>query len=118
MSLEERLAYLIFLRGEFLISRYLFFEKLSDHAIATGSDRAADVARLQREDESLSTPLVDGLPYTGAHLVYGVKAEMAQTLADLLIRRTHIAFEDRQVRECDQGARRTGGQTRPPVRSV
>jgi glycerol-3-phosphate dehydrogenase len=36
---------------------------------------------------------VEGLPYTGAHLVYGVNAEMAQTLSDLLIRRTHLAFE-------------------------
>ncbi len=38
-GLQERLADLIFLRGEFLIRRYLFFQKLSDHAIATGSDR-------------------------------------------------------------------------------
>jgi glycerol-3-phosphate dehydrogenase len=60
-----------------------------------GAHRDEEIARLQREDESLSTPLVDGLPYTGAHLVNGVKAEMAQTLADLLIRRTHIAFETR-----------------------
>jgi glycerol-3-phosphate dehydrogenase len=60
-----------------------------------GAHRDEEIARLQREDESLSTPLVNGLPYTAAHLVYGVKAEMAQTLADLLIRRTHIAFETR-----------------------
>ncbi|HEY8851793.1 MAG TPA: glycerol-3-phosphate dehydrogenase/oxidase [Gemmatimonadaceae bacterium] len=60
-----------------------------------GADRAPEIARLQREDERLSTPLVEGLPYTGAHLVYGVKAEMAQTLSDLLIRRTHLAFETR-----------------------
>ena len=60
-----------------------------------GAHRDEEIARLQREDESLSTPLVDGLQYTGAHLVHGVKAEMAQTLADLLIRRTHIAFETR-----------------------
>jgi glycerol-3-phosphate dehydrogenase len=60
-----------------------------------GGDRAREIARLQREDERLSVPLVEGLPYTGAHLVYGVKAEMAQTLSDLLIRRTHLAFETR-----------------------
>jgi glycerol-3-phosphate dehydrogenase len=39
--------------------------------------------------------LVDDLPYTGAHLAYGVRQEKAQTLSDLLIRRTHLAFETR-----------------------
>jgi glycerol-3-phosphate dehydrogenase len=60
-----------------------------------GGDRDEEISGLQREDESLSTPLIEGLPYTGAHLVHGVKAEMAQTLSDLLIRRTHLAFEAR-----------------------
>lgn len=36
-----------------------------------------------------------GLPYTEAHLVYGVSKEMAQDLSDLLIRRMHLAFETR-----------------------
>ncbi len=60
-----------------------------------GADRLKAIAQLQRDGENLSTPLVEGLPYTGAHLIYGVKAEMAQTLSDLLIRRTHLAFETR-----------------------
>ena len=67
----------------------------TDSTELPGGDREKEIARLQREDESLSTPLVEGLPYTGAHLVYGVKAEMAQTLSDLLIRRIHLAFETR-----------------------
>jgi glycerol-3-phosphate dehydrogenase len=67
----------------------------TDSTALPGADRAEEIARLQREDESLSIPLVDALPYTGAHLVYGVMAEMAQTLSDLLIRRTHLAFETR-----------------------
>ena len=67
----------------------------TDSTELPGADRATEIARLQREDESLSTPLVEGLPYTGAHLVYGATAEMAQTLSDLLIRRTHLAFETR-----------------------
>jgi glycerol-3-phosphate dehydrogenase len=60
-----------------------------------GGDRPRELARLQREDPTLSEPLVEGLPYTGAHLVYGVAKEMAQTLSDLLIRRMHLAFETR-----------------------
>ncbi len=58
-------------------------------------DRQKEIARLQRENASLAKPLVEGLDYTGAHLVYGVSNEMAQTLSDLLIRRTHLAFETR-----------------------
>ncbi len=67
----------------------------TDSTELPGADREKEIARLQREDESLSTPLAEGLPYTGAHLVYGVTREMAQTLSDLLIRRTHLAFETR-----------------------
>jgi glycerol-3-phosphate dehydrogenase len=67
----------------------------TDSTVLPGADRAEEIARFQREDESLSIPLVDALPYTGAHLMYGVMAEMAQTLSDLLIRRTHLAFETR-----------------------
>jgi glycerol-3-phosphate dehydrogenase len=67
----------------------------TDSTELPGADRAKEIGQLQREDKNLSTTLVDGLPYTGAHLVYGVRAEMAQTLSDLLIRRTHLAFETR-----------------------
>ena len=42
----------------------------------------------------LSEPLVPGLPYS-ARICYGVAEEMAKTLSDLLIRRTHLAFETR-----------------------
>jgi glycerol-3-phosphate dehydrogenase len=67
----------------------------TDSTQLPGADREKGIARLQSEDNGLSTPLVEGLPYTGAHLVHGVTAEMAQTLSDLLIRRTHLAFETR-----------------------
>jgi glycerol-3-phosphate dehydrogenase len=36
-----------------------------------------------------------GLPYTTGEMRYGVRCEMAQTIADLLLRRTHLAFETR-----------------------
>jgi glycerol-3-phosphate dehydrogenase len=60
-----------------------------------GADRARDIARLQHDDPALADPLVEGLPYTGAHLVYGVSNEIAMDLSDLLIRRAHLAFETR-----------------------
>ena len=67
----------------------------TDSVELPGADRAMEIARLQREDAKLSTPLVAELPYTGAHLIYGASSEMARTLSDLLIRRTHLAFETR-----------------------
>ena len=70
-------------------------EAPTDSVELPGADRPKEIARLQREDTSLAKPLVEGLVYTGAHLVYGVSGEMAQTLSDLLIRRTHLAFETR-----------------------
>ena len=70
-------------------------EAPTDSVELPGADRPKEIARLQREDTSLAKPLVEGLVYTGAHLVYGVSSEMAQTLSDLLIRRTHLAFETR-----------------------
>jgi glycerol-3-phosphate dehydrogenase len=67
----------------------------TDSVELPGSDRSLEIAAIEHDDPSLSRPLVDGLQYTGAHLVYGVIREKAQSLSDLLIRRTHIAFETR-----------------------
>src|SRR5258708_23666634 len=49
---KERLPDPIFLRDEFLIRRYLLFQKLTDHAIAAGGGRPADIAWLQCEDRA------------------------------------------------------------------
>jgi len=67
----------------------------TDLAELPGADRDAEIARLEKSDSKLSARLVEGLPYTGAHLAYGVAREKARTLSDLLIRRTRIAFEAR-----------------------
>ena len=47
---------------------------------------------------ALGERLVSGLPYVGAEVVHAVEAELACTLADVMIRRLHVAFEMR-----DQG---------------
>lgn len=41
--------------------------------------------------------LMPGLPYLFAEMAWGMEREMARTLADLLIRRTHVAFETRDA---------------------
>jgi glycerol-3-phosphate dehydrogenase len=67
----------------------------TDSVPLPGSDRDAVLEQISHKDSPLSERIVSGLPYTGAHLVYGVTVEMARTLSDLLIRRTHLAFETR-----------------------
>lgn len=67
----------------------------TDSVLLPGGEREVGLEKLQRGNPALAVSLVAGLPYTGADLVYAVKEEMAATLSDLLIRRTHIAFETR-----------------------
>ena len=67
----------------------------TDSVPLPGADRRPAIEKLCREDTSLAAPLQQGLPYNGGDLVYAVRNELATTLADLLIRRTHLAFETR-----------------------
>ena len=52
-----------------------------------GSD-ATEVLALQRADVRLTEPIVQGLPYSKAEVVYAARAEMACTVDDVLSRRT------------------------------
>ncbi|MBL0169652.1 MAG: glycerol-3-phosphate dehydrogenase/oxidase [Gemmatimonadaceae bacterium] len=63
-------------------------------ALAYGS-RWRNVWSYAQRDPSLARRLVDDLPYLLAEVPHAVEREMACTLADVLIRRTHIAFETR-----------------------
>jgi len=56
-----------------------------------GSDAWA-IQDLMREDATLSTPLHPALPYTGAEVVWAVRAEMARSLEDVLARRLRALF--------------------------
>ena len=46
------------------------------------------------EDPSLQTPLHERLPYTGAHVIYSARHEMARTVEDVLARRTRALLLD------------------------
>jgi glycerol-3-phosphate dehydrogenase len=81
---------------------------IGDDAIATRlvqahGTRWRDVWALTTGDPSLAGRVVPALPYTGAELVHAVRDELACTLADLLVRRTPIAFE---TRDAGRGAAR------------
>jgi glycerol-3-phosphate dehydrogenase len=54
------------------------------------------------------------LPYTIGEMRYAVRCEFAQTLADLLMRRTHLAFETRDhgLESAERVARSVGSLLR------
>lgn len=45
------------------------------------------------ENPALGEPIAPGLPYLMAEALYAVQHEMALTLSDVLIRRTHVVYE-------------------------
>jgi glycerol-3-phosphate dehydrogenase len=63
---------------------------------------APDVVALADNQPELLQPVIVGLPYTGAELRYAVREEMAQTLEDVLARRTRASIQ--QVRPTMEAA--------------
>lgn len=63
-------------------------------ALAYGS-RWRNVWSYAQRDHALARRLVQDLPYCTAEVAHAVEREMACTLSDVLVRRTHIAFETR-----------------------
>ena len=57
-----------------------------------GTDSSAVLALADDRPELLE-PVIAGLPYTGAEMVYAAREEMAQTLTDILARRTRSVIE-------------------------
>jgi glycerol-3-phosphate dehydrogenase len=55
--------------------------------------RWRDVAALTASEPALARRIVRELPYLLAEVVHAVEREMATTLADVLVRRLHIAYE-------------------------
>lgn len=56
-----------------------------------------EIVELQASNANYKKVLVDGLPYTIAHIVYSMKHEMAITVEDILARRTRILFLNTKV---------------------
>jgi glycerol-3-phosphate dehydrogenase len=61
------------------------------HLSVYGSD-APEIQELLKNDEALAQPLTDALPYVGAQVVWAARQEMAQTVDDVLSRRTRALF--------------------------
>jgi glycerol-3-phosphate dehydrogenase len=63
-------------------------------ALAYGS-RWRNVWSYVQRDASLGHRLSDDLPYLLAEVAHAVERELAASLSDVLVRRTHVAFETR-----------------------
>ena len=83
-SLQELIAKIDDATGDPMLARHL--------ATAYGT-RWTDVWRSIQDDGA--DRIADGLPYTTGELRYCVSRELALTIGDLFIRRTHLAFETR-----------------------
>lgn len=62
---------------------------------ATYGSQWPDVAALAAADPALASPLSDTCPITGAEVVHAVRHEAAQTLTDVLLRRTEAGTAGR-----------------------
>ncbi len=63
-----------------------------DLPIGNPRNRNGNIERLINTDASLASPIHPAYPYTKAEVIYAVRNEMAQTVEDVLARRTRILF--------------------------
>ena len=64
------------------------------HLRARYGSEAADVLALAEGRPELLEPVLAGLPYLGAEVVYAARAEMATSIDDVLARRTRALLQD------------------------
>jgi glycerol-3-phosphate dehydrogenase len=61
--------------------------------VLPGGDRNARRAELEAAQPDLARSIIRGLPFTCSDVALAATDEMAVTIADVMVRRTHIAFE-------------------------
>jgi glycerol-3-phosphate dehydrogenase len=77
-----------------LAGEYGLAEATARHLAQKFGTRAPAVLALTREDASLGEPVIAGLPYLRAEVVYAIREEMAQTIEDILARRLGLQMFD------------------------
>ncbi|GIW52890.1 MAG: glycerol-3-phosphate dehydrogenase [Gemmatimonadales bacterium] len=70
-----------------------FSSQAAAYLVGQYGTEAMAVVRLARSDKTLNRPVVPGHPAILAELFHAIDREMALTLCDLLIRRTHVFYE-------------------------
>ncbi len=68
-------------------------ERVGRHLAETYGGEARWILGYVEENPALGEPIVPGLPYLLAEALYAVQHEMALSLSDVLIRRTHVIYE-------------------------
>jgi glycerol-3-phosphate dehydrogenase len=71
-------------------------EDVVDKLVWSYGSEALGVLALLEHDHNLSKRLIEDLPYIRAQVIYACRECMAQSIEDVLSRRTSILFEDRQ----------------------
>ena len=69
-------------------------EPVARHLVRSYGSESAALVNLIERDRTLGRPIIEGRPETWAEVVHGVEREMAMRLTDILIRRTHLFYED------------------------
>jgi glycerol-3-phosphate dehydrogenase len=78
---------------ESLAVKYNLKQETISHLLNRYGSDISDIIELIEEDRKLAAPISRNLPYLKAEIVYAVTAEGAQSVADVLERRTRIWFE-------------------------
>jgi glycerol-3-phosphate dehydrogenase len=78
---------------ESLSIRYSLKSEIITHLLDRYGSDISDVLALVEHDRKLAAPVTRDLPYLKAEIVYAVIAEGAQSVSDVLERRTRIWFE-------------------------
>ena len=68
-------------------------DEVAEHLVASYGTEWRDVWAIVQKDNALVARVAPELPYIAAEIHWAVGREMALTLADILVRRLHVAFE-------------------------
>ena len=75
-----------------------------EHVLRCYGTESDEIFALAVEDASLGRPVAEGSPVIGAQIVHGSRAEMAQHLDDVVLRRTELgtapALTDKTLEKC------------------
>lgn len=77
---------------EELLSTAKLSRDQAQHLARTYGGRASALLDLMKEDGTLAEPIIEGLPYIWAEILWSIREEMALTLADLMMRRTQLFY--------------------------
>ena len=81
--------------NEFAIRMGMKVESIN-HLIDRYGSLFEEVLEISTGDRSLLNPIIPGLPYLKAEIIYSATHEGALSVSDVLSRRTRISFEDRE----------------------